>query len=250
MGQAPMGSASMGQAPMGQAGPASGSARVGGSASVPGSFAPPPPPAPTTYGAAPQQAYPAQSGVYGQPMGSGQYGNQPPPPSGQPFGQPSGGPAGAPPAFGPAQGSPMGQAYGQPSYSSPPPPPPASAPDAGRQPNVMPQAGGWPHAEDGEQPRKSRKGLTIALIVIAILAVAGVGSYVGLKLATRADVYVVGACVRQDGTEAAIVECGASGAYKITQLVDNESQCPDATQPSLLVTAGGKTQVACLGPAQ
>ena len=67
-------------------------------------------------------------------------------------------------------------------------------------------------------------------------------------MSTSSSAFVVGACVQQDGTQAEIVDCGVPGAYKITQLVDDEAQCPDPTQPSLLLTDAAKSRVACLGP--
>lgn len=251
MGQAPMGQGQMGQAPMGQLGqppmgqanPA-GQARVGGSASVPGTYPPPPAPSgqsmPTTYGAAPQ-TFAAPSGVYGGQPQPGQ------PQPGQPYGQQPGF-GQAPPPVG--QNAPMGQTYGQSAYAPPPQQQQQQQqPERGR--DKMVPTGGWPYVEQENVPPapKSRKGLTIFLAVLAVLVVVGVGGYVGLRLATRSDVYTVNACVRQDGTEASVVDCGASGAYKITQIVDDESQCPDATQPSLLLSDGDKSRVACLGPA-
>ena len=194
---------------------------------------------PTTYGAGPQgYAAQPQPGVYGQPAGAQYGGGQPSQPHGGPTGQQGYGTGGQ-------QGGSAGQSYGQPSYQ----PSPLPQPDPRqRDPRAGGSTGGWPQVEKGEQAPKSRKGMTIGLIVLAILVVVGVGGYVGLKLATRADVYTVGQCVRQDGAAAAVVDCGTAGAYKITQIVDTEGQCTDATQPSLLLTGGDKSRVACLGP--
>ncbi len=219
--------------------------RVGASASVPvpPAYAPPPPAAPTTYGA-PPQGYPAQPGVYGQPAAPTQYGTPPgtaappgpgAPPSAPPMG---GGYAGGYP--GPGQGG----GYGQPQ--------PYGQPEPARQQrgDKMVPTGGWPYVEQAEQPRKSRKGLTITVIIVAVLVVVGIGGYVGLKLATQSEhSYAVGTCVKQDGSGASIVDCSVAGAYRITSIVDTESGCTDASQPSLVLSTGGTRKYACLASA-
>jgi hypothetical protein len=88
------------------------------------------------------------------------------------------------------------------------------------------------------------------LIVLAVLVVVGIGGFVGLKLATQgSDAFAVGACVKQSGANATVVDCGQSGAYRITSIVDTENGCPDPSQPSLVLTTAGSRKYACLSPA-
>ncbi len=287
-GQPPFGQGApqFGQPPAPPSAPQSGSARVGASASVP---VPPAytPNAPGNFGA-PPQGYPAQSTVYGQP-GGGQPGPQSPP-GGQPgggygqggtyaappggysggaYGPPAGphgpqgpggpqgppGPGGSPgpqgsqgpgqagPGHGGAQGG--GFYYGPQNYGQP-------TPEPGRGPrDKMTPTGGWPYVEQSPEPaKKSRKGITIAVIAVAVIIVVAVGGYVGLKLATKGNQFVVGACVKQGGDNSAtVVDCSTAGAYRITKVVDTESGCGDTTQPSVKLTDNSATRYACLSPA-
>jgi hypothetical protein len=219
----------------GQHPPGGGPPRAAASASVP---VPPAgtqyPPTPTTYGQ-PSQYGP---GLYGQGQGQGSMG-QPPmgqgmPPMGQtPMGQ-----------------APMGQApMGQGAY-----PPPGYAPDprAGGREKPAP-TGGWPYVEQQPQlaPRKSRRWLVISLIAVgALILIAGAGAIGYTLFAGRGNAYHVGACVKQQGEGAVVVDCGTAGAFTIVSLVGGDDQCPDPTQPSIELTGGGKArQIACLRPA-
>jgi hypothetical protein len=131
----------------------------------------------------------------------------------------------------------LGQPYGQPAF-----PPPREAPG--------PSTGSWPNVEQEQPKPKSKKGMTITLVMLAILAVVGVGGFFGYKYATGADAYTVGKCFTQGANnKATAVDCATSGAYKITQLVDNPSACPNATLPSLKLKDSGPESVACLAPA-
>jgi hypothetical protein len=140
--------------------------------------------------------------------------------------------------------APMGQnPYGAPAYGQQPV-------EQGR-PREGQGPGGW--AEPGqEQPpaRKSKRGLIITFIAVAILIVVGVGGFVGWSLTNRGSDFTVGACVKQDGTDAVVTDCGGAGVYKITTIVDAENGCPDANQPSLVLTerVGGAKKWACLAP--
>jgi hypothetical protein len=99
--------------------------------------------------------------------------------------------------------------------------------------------------------RKPRRGLIIALIVTAVVVVVAVGAYVGWSMKNGTSAFTIGACVQQQGTDAAVVDCSTSGAYEIKSIVDVENGCPDANQPSLVLTDanGGHKQYACLAPA-
>jgi hypothetical protein len=99
--------------------------------------------------------------------------------------------------------------------------------------------------------KKSRRGVTVAVIAVAVLIVVAVGGYVGLKLATKGTQFTVGACVKQDGTNATVVDCTTAGAFVITKLADSEGQCPDPGQPWITLTDQNNktTSVACLRPA-
>jgi hypothetical protein len=141
----------------------------------------------------------------------------------------------------------MGQgSFGQPSYGQPSPPPEPARPGKGVPP------GGWPYVGQVEAPpRKSRKGLIIALVVAAVLVVVGIGGYVGWSLTNQTSAFTVGACVKQDGSAGVIVDCSTSGAFRITSIEDSVTACPDANQPSLVLTGGvgGSRKYACLAPA-
>jgi hypothetical protein len=159
--------------------------------------------------------------VYGQP--AGQFGNVANPPGG-------------PGTYGtPNPGFPQSPTYGQ----------------GGGQPGQPP--GGWsPGPGDAPEPpaRRPRKGLIIGLIAAAILVVVGVGGYVGWSLTTQQGGYEVGTCVKQEGTGAAVVDCGAEGAYRITSIEDSGDSCPDPNQPTLQLSGPvGSRSYACLEPA-
>ena len=135
----------------------------------------------------------------------------------------------------------MGQGGYQPAYGAPPP---------GRENPAGPPTGGWPYVETPPAAPKSRKGLIIALIIAAVVVVVGVGGFVGWSLTTRGSEFVVGACVKQAGNDAVVVDCGTAGAYRITDIADNESGCPDANQPTVVLTGPiGNRRYACLAPA-
>jgi hypothetical protein len=100
------------------------------------------------------------------------------------------------------------------------------------------------------EERKSRKGLIIALIVVAIVLVVAIGGYVGWSLTTRGSEFVEGACVKQSGNDAVVVDCSTTGAYRITKIADNEADCTDANQPTVVLTGPiGNRRYACLAPA-
>jgi hypothetical protein len=152
---------------------------------------------------------------------------------------------------GQAQGSYQSSTYGQ--------PPPADQPWQ-REPDQpwqresapAPGAGGWSYEESPQpQPsRKSRRGLIIALVAAAVVVVVGVGGYVGWSLTNRTSQFTVGSCVRQDGGSAVSIDCGTSGAYEITSIVETDGGCSDVNQPSLVLTEiGGGKKYACLVPA-
>jgi hypothetical protein len=134
----------------------------------------------------------------------------------------------------------MGQGGYQTSYGQPQPQ---------RDPSVP--TGGWPYVEGAPaEERKSRKGLIITLIVVAVVLVVAVGGYVGWSLTTRGSEFVVGACVKQSGTDAVVVDCSTAGAFKITSIQDNESACTDPNQPTIVLTGPiGNRKYACLAPA-
>jgi hypothetical protein len=235
MGQPP-GGQSMGQAPSGGTLGQAPAPRASASASVPAFSSSPssPPPAPAPYGPPPQQqSFSNQPGVYGTPGGGGQTYGQPP---AQNYGQPAGGGQYGGGQYGSSSApAPYQQTFGQPEPRR----------DAMSQPS-----GGWPSVEPTQKAPGPRRGLIIVLITLAILVVVGVGGYVGWSLTMRGDAYKAGSCVKQDGTGAAIVDCGTSGAFKITSIQDTEGACPDPGQPSLELTeAGGAKKYACLAPA-
>jgi hypothetical protein len=193
----------------------------------------------STYGPGQPQQFGGQ-----QPYGGQQYGgNQGF--GGSTYGPPQGGAqpgqAPAPSGFGGQGGFQGGQPYGQ---------APATETSRGSRDKMAP-TGGWPYVEgQPEAPKKSRRGVTIAVIVVAILVVVGGGGYLGLKFATSSNQFVVGACVKENGDKSAtVVDCSTSGAYRITKVVNNEGDCGDSSQPSVVLTDNHGTKYACLAPA-
>jgi len=146
------------------------------------------------------------------------------------------------------QGGSMGQGGGYP----PPGYPMGQDPGrGGRGGEKMAPTGGWPYVEQPPEPRrKSKRWLLVSLIVVAAVILIGGAGAIGYTLLARPSAYKVGACVKQQGDGAVVVDCGTSGAFQIVSLVDSEDRCPDPTQPSVELTGGGRArQVACLKPA-
>jgi hypothetical protein len=85
---------------------------------------------------------------------------------------------------------------------------------------------------------------------VAVLAVVGVGSYIGLALDRSGAEYPVGACVKKEGSTGVIVDCSDPDAYRIVSAVDSQTECQDVTQPWLEVRepTGGRS-ARCLVPA-
>jgi hypothetical protein len=100
--------------------------------------------------------------------------------------------------------------------------------------------------------RRPRRGLIIGLIVVVVLAVVGIGAFVGISLLTKGGTqFDVGQCVQPQGADGAVVvDCSTPGAYKVVASVNNQNDCTDATQPWLEVpnATGGKSY-RCLEPA-
>jgi hypothetical protein len=90
----------------------------------------------------------------------------------------------------------------------------------------------------------------VAVVIVAVLAVAGVSAYVGISMQKGDTDFSVGKCVQQDGSSATVVDCSTPGAYRIDSTVDSEAGCQDVHQPWLVVTdANGATSYRCLVPA-
>jgi hypothetical protein len=180
----------------------------------PAPAAPPPPPA-----------------TYGAPQGQGGYGSGPgagyaPAPSSYPD-RGSGGPGGT-------YGS--GGMYGGPG-------------DSGRSPEPDWSAPSGPSGGSSSSERKPRRGLIIALILTAVVVVVGAGGYVGWSMKNGDSDFSIGKCVQQRGSDAVIVDCSVAGSYEIKSIVDTDNGCPDANQPSLVLTSGAEKKYACLVPA-
>jgi hypothetical protein len=112
-----------------------------------------------------------------------------------------------------------------------------------------PGSDAWAY-EAAEPQRKSRRGLIITLVTVAVLVVVGVGGYVGLSLTRSDSTFAVNDCVKQEGSDGVKVECSTEGAYRITEIVTTDNTCPDLSQPTLLITeSGGTRKYACLAPA-
>jgi hypothetical protein len=264
--------------------PSGGQSLTGGQARAANVPAPVTQPNPPPYGP-PSQGYqqqPQPGGTYGSPgqqygspTGQGQFGSAPgqapfgqPPPGQGSFGgapghgQPPPGQGGAPAPSGPQAGAPgyagggydrqnmpasMAQqmgSYGGPAYGQPPA-------EQGR-PGGQPPLGGRGDSEQEGAPRKSKRGLIVTSIVVVVLIVVGIGAFVGWSLTNRGSAFVVDACVKKANNDAVVTNCsGDPGVYKITSIVDAENGCPDANQPSLVLTqrVGSSKKWACLAPA-
>jgi hypothetical protein len=110
-------------------------------------------------------------------------------------------------------------------------------------------AGGYAY---GAPPKKSRRGLIALLVVAAVLILlAGLGVIITLTIdANSSGSYAVNSCVKQDGKTAKKVDCSESGAFMITNKVDNPESCPDRNQPFVVLERNGaKDEVLCLRPA-
>jgi len=196
-------------------------------------------PAPTTYGA----PTPGPT-TYGAPAPGG-YGG---PGTPQPYG---GQTAPAPGTYGSAPGT-----YGTPYESGRP------------QGGTYGSGGGYGGGHDYDRPdpgqrqveddrppvapvqKRPRKGLTVALALVAAVVVAAVGVFVGTRLLNSKTDYSVGVCVQQNGAAAVVVDCTASGAYKIVSIEDSQDKCEDVQQPWLVVKdAAGNQSYRCLVPA-
>jgi hypothetical protein len=211
---------------------------VAGSASIPPPSGYGAPPAPPAYG--PPPAPP----TYGQPPAPGSYGSAP------------GGYGGPPSSFGPPQAPP--------SYGQPPAGGAFDAPRGGYGSAPSPNYGGGyspPPSDFGgdyeapppplPQQRKPRRGLIVALIVIVVLAVSGVGAFIAISLKTKGGTqYEVGQCVLPQGGDAVVVDCSTAGAYRVVSSVSSQDQCTDASQPYLQVpNATGGSSYRCLASA-
>ncbi len=197
----------------------------------PGSFgsAPAPPPgrvsgsasvpgAPPTSGAGyGQPAFGSSPGTYGSPASPGTYGT--PAASGS-YGQPAAG-SYAPPYAGPEPSRFAGLRYDDGSAGPPP-------------------------------PTKSKRGLIIGIVVVAIVILGLVGAGVTWALSRSSDTasFAVNSCVQKSDEKAIAVSCSATGAYQIVSKVDTVDKCPDRNQPYVVLQQSGKPdQVLCLKPA-
>jgi len=182
-------------------------------------------------------------------------------------GQSTFGSAPAPAGLGQFGAAPPAALLGQPGYGGEGPDRPAVAMPMGQgsyasagpgQPNVdlgwSPPAGatsvaGWTGEPEAPSAPRSSRGRIIALIVIMVLFVVGVGAFVGWNLTHHASAFTVGACVQQSGSDGLVTDCSTPGSYRIVDLIDTDT-CAD-NQPSLVLTdrVGGGKKWACLVPA-
>ena len=89
------------------------------------------------------------------------------------------------------------------------------------------------------------------MLVVATLAVVGVGSFIGLQWLKTDVKYEVGSCVlrESDGT-AALTDCSTTDAFRIVSSVSSQTECQDARQAYLEVPEGaGNVSYRCLEPA-
>jgi hypothetical protein len=166
--------------------------------------------------------------------------------SGPEYGQPYASPSGGYPAQGhagqpyPHQDPQATAMYGTPSG------PPAQGHEDPTAPVSSAPGGGF-----GAEPAPRNKRLLLILAVVAVVVVlAAVGTVVTLALGGSSTSFAVNDCVKQDGSNAVKVSCSDSKAYRVTQKVSQQSDCPDANQPYVVVEhKGSKNDVLCLRPA-
>jgi collagen type III alpha len=82
--------------------------------------------------------------------------------------------------------------------------------------------------------------ILLGVVFGLVFLVAGGGDDAAMK---------AGDCVKQEGSAAVKTDCGGSGTFQVTSVVEDKNQCTDPAQPSVLTTDGdGKSQVLCLKP--
>jgi hypothetical protein len=177
----------------------------------------------------------------------------PPPPAPQPPPQQAPQPPAPPTTIGPA----IPPAFGVPSGQGPEFPPPPGATDRPYQP-FQPYQPDQPERAPGlyggtpapAPARRGRKGLLIGLVVVGVLILLAVVGVVVTTALNRSSSFAVGSCVKQDGKGARQVKCTDAGAFQVVSKEDKRENCPDQSQPSVLIERdGGKTEVLCLRPA-
>src|SRR5207249_11914767 len=98
--------------------------------------------------------------------------------------------------------------------------------------------------------RRSRKGLIIGFIVVAVLVVLVGAGIAVTTLLNRSSNFAVGSCVKQDGSRAQQVDCNTAGAFRVVSKEDQQEKCADRAQPFVVIErSGGKKEVLCLQPA-
>ncbi|TWJ24815.1 hypothetical protein JD76_04971 [Micromonospora endolithica] len=103
---------------------------------------------------------------------------------------------------------------------------------------------------------KVRNGRVLAAVLVAavlILAVPlGLLTLLGMvgdpEKETGFDP-AVGSCVKQSGTSATAVDCGAAGAFTVVSKADSKEKCADPAQPHVVLQGEGADRVLCLKPA-
>ncbi|MGH3802429.1 MAG: LppU/SCO3897 family protein [Pseudonocardiaceae bacterium] len=206
-----------------------------------------------------QQASSAQTVPLDTPPASSQTSPAPPvppasPPSplaGLPTSSPPSYPSYPPPVFEASTAATPASAY----PSSPPPPqqfsPQASTPPpAASPPPLAPQATTPGYTEPATRPKGSRRGIVIAVAIIAIilLVLCGVLGYLFFKESEKDNAHKAGKCIEQSGNAAKPVDCDSPKAYKIIKRVNDtqsDKDCP-AAETELYFVNESKDYVLCL----
>jgi hypothetical protein len=102
-----------------------------------------------------------------------------------------------------------------------------------------------------DEPAGKNKRLLLVLALVGLVVVlAAVGTAVTLALRGSSTSYAINDCVKQDGSNAVKASCSDGKAYVVTRKVNQQSECPDANQPYVVIEhKGGKSEVLCLRPA-
>jgi hypothetical protein len=78
-------------------------------------------------------------------------------------------------------------------------------------------------------PRRSRRGLVIALAILLLLVVCAGATTFGTQRLTEANAYRPGTCVLREGNMIEPAGCGAAGALRIVARVPDAPRCPAET---------------------
>jgi hypothetical protein len=126
-------------------------------------------------------------------------------------------------------------------------------PPAAASTSAAPAAGTAHEPAAGAQaaPHPRRPWRIVGYIAIALLVVALGAGALYYTSRPNAPTFKVNECVQRSGDGAIAASCSAPGAYRVVSRVANRAQCPDKSQPYVLLqNVDPATAVVCLRPAR